>query len=132
MSERQRSRREGISMTRRMGTRAATLVLAAILVVTTSSTVRAASREELDRDARNALASLLAKNSTAKMVSEKSIAVLVFPNIVKAGFMFGGQLGDGVLLKNGQTMGYYNSFAGSYGLQAGVQVFGYALFFMND
>jgi lipid-binding SYLF domain-containing protein len=28
--------------------------------------------------------------------------------------------------------GYYNSLAGSYGLQAGVQTFGYALFFMNE
>jgi lipid-binding SYLF domain-containing protein len=51
---------------------------------------------------------------------------------VKAGFMIGGQMGDGVLMKHGKTSGYYNSVAGSYGLQAGVQVFGYALFFMND
>jgi lipid-binding SYLF domain-containing protein len=56
----------------------------------------------------------------------------VFPSIVKAGFMFGGQIGDGVLLKSGRPAGYYNSLAASYGLQAGVQVFGYALFFMND
>ena len=41
-------------------------------------------------------------------------------------------VGDGVLMKNGRSVGYYNSIAASYGLQAGVQVFGYALFFMND
>jgi len=58
--------------------------------------------------------------------------VLVFPSIVKAGFMFGGQMGDGVLMTKGRTAGYYNSLAASYGLQAGIQVFGYALFFMND
>ena len=46
--------------------------------------------------------------------------------------MFGGQMGDGVLTKKGKIAGYYNSVAASYGLQAGVQVFGYALFFMND
>jgi lipid-binding SYLF domain-containing protein len=46
--------------------------------------------------------------------------------------MFGGQLGDGVLMKGRETLGYYNSVAASYGFQAGVQVFGYALFFMND
>ncbi len=34
--------------------------------------------------------------------------------------------------KNGKTVAYYNSVAASYGLQAGVQTFGYALFFMND
>jgi lipid-binding SYLF domain-containing protein len=46
--------------------------------------------------------------------------------------MFGGQMGDGVLFKNGKVAGYYNSLAASYGFQAGLQVFGYALFFMND
>jgi len=58
--------------------------------------------------------------------------VLVFPSIVKAGFLFGGQLGEGVLFKRGKVAGYYSSVAASYGLQAGVQVFGYALFFMNE
>lgn len=97
-----------------------------------ATTAQAASREELERDADHALASLYASNTTAKMLGEKARAVLVFPNIVKAGFMFGGQLGDGVLKKDGRTAGYYNSVAASYGLQVGLQVFGYALFFMND
>jgi lipid-binding SYLF domain-containing protein len=51
--------------------------------------------------------------------------------MVKAGFMFGGQIGEGVLLKGGKPSGFYSSVAGSYGLQAGIQSFGYALFFMN-
>jgi lipid-binding SYLF domain-containing protein len=51
--------------------------------------------------------------------------------MVKAGFMFGGQMGEGVLLKGGKAAGFYSSVAGSYGLQAGIQSFGYALFFMN-
>jgi lipid-binding SYLF domain-containing protein len=46
--------------------------------------------------------------------------------------MFGGAIGEGVLMKNGKPAGYYNSVAASYGFQAGVQTFGYALFFMND
>jgi lipid-binding SYLF domain-containing protein len=110
----------------------ATALLVTAVASTTASAALAASREELERDAASALASLYAGNSAAKLVGEKAAAILVFPNIVKAGFMFGGQLGDGVLKKNGQTAGYYNSFAASYGLQAGLQVFGYALFFMND
>jgi lipid-binding SYLF domain-containing protein len=56
----------------------------------------------------------------------------VFPSILKAGFMFGGQIGDGVLFRGRRTAGYYNSVAASYGFQAGLQKFGYALFFMND
>jgi len=93
---------------------------------------QAADRDELNRDARNALRNLYASNDVAKLIAPKSTAILVFPSIVKAGFMVGGQMGDGVLLRGGLSLGYYNSIAASYGLQAGVQVFGYALFFMND
>jgi lipid-binding SYLF domain-containing protein len=92
----------------------------------------AASREELERDAAQALQSLTANNTAAGLLAQKAKAILVFPRILKAGFLFGGQVGDGVLTKNGRPAGYYNSLAASYGLQAGVQVFGYALFFMNE
>jgi lipid-binding SYLF domain-containing protein len=106
--------------------------LALMVASATGTVASAASREELDRDAANALTSLYAGNTAAKLIGENAKAVLVFPNIVKAGFMFGGQIGDGVLTKEGAISGYYNSVAASYGLQAGLQVFGYALFFMND
>src|SRR5258705_13452494 len=52
--------------------------------------------------------------------------------MVKAGYMCGGQIGEGVLLKRGTPAGYYNSVAASYGFQAGIQSFSYALFFMTD
>jgi lipid-binding SYLF domain-containing protein len=92
----------------------------------------AASRQELERDAAKALKSLYGGNRAAKLVGDKAVAVLVFPSIVKAGFMFGGQIGEGVLKKRGKTAGYYSSVAGSYGFQAGIQKYGYALFFMNS
>jgi lipid-binding SYLF domain-containing protein len=106
------------------------LMLAATALL--SAPVWAASRQEIDRDANQALRRLYASNTAAKLLGKKAKAVLVFPNMVKAGFMFGGQMGDGVLLKNGKPVGYYNSVAGSYGLQAGFQTFSYALFFMNN
>ena len=59
-------------------------------------------------------------------------AVLVFPRIVKGGFIVGGQSGDGVLLVHGHRTAYYNISAASYGLQAGGQAFSYALFFVNQ
>jgi lipid-binding SYLF domain-containing protein len=58
--------------------------------------------------------------------------ILVFPSIVKGGFIIAGQYGDGALRKEGKTVGYYRSIAASYGLQAGVQSFGYVLLFMDD
>lgn len=108
------------------------LLLAAIVVSAVAPVALAADRQKLARSADAALKSLYASNTAARLLGEKARAVLVFPNIVKAGFMFGGQIGDGALLKNGRPVGYYNSLAASYGLQAGLQVFGYALFFMND
>jgi lipid-binding SYLF domain-containing protein len=108
------------------------LLLALAISIVHAHAALAASRQELERDGAQALQSLVAKNTSARLLDEKAKAVLVFPSILKAGFMFGGQLGEGVLLKRGTPAGYYNSVAASYGLQAGAQVFGYALFFMNE
>lgn len=110
----------------------ASVFSAAFLLVAASQPSLAADRQQLARDGAAALKNLTATNSGARVLAEKAVAVLVFPSIVKAGFLIGGQLGDGVLLKNGKAVAYYRSIAGSYGLQAGAQTFGYALFFMNQ
>ena len=89
-------------------------------------------RSELDREVDAALGSLYRKNATARLLRDRAKAVLVFPHMLKAGFLFGGQIGEGALRRNGKTSAYYNSVAASYGLQAGAQRFGYALFFMTD
>jgi lipid-binding SYLF domain-containing protein len=120
------------SMISTMRPRVTALLLAAIITAATASLALAADRHKLDQSAAQALRDLTASNTAARLLAQKAKAVLVFPNIVKAGFMFGGQMGDGVLMRGGRPTGYYNSIAASYGLQAGVQVFGYALFFMND
>lgn len=88
--------------------------------------------DKINRDARSALASLYSNSPAAKSLGNNAKGILVFPNIVKGGLLVGGQYGEGALLERGMTTGYYNSVAGSYGLQAGVQSFGYALFFMTD
>jgi lipid-binding SYLF domain-containing protein len=79
-----------------------------------------------------ALKKLYARETSARLLGEKATAILVFPSILKAGFLFGGQIGEGALFKKGKTVAYYSSVGASYGLQAGVQTFGYALFFMNQ
>ena len=107
------------------------LVLALIGITGFSTSLRAASAYELQRDGKRALRQLYENNSKAAEIANQASAVLIFPNIVKAGFIFGAQGGEGVLLINGEPAGYYQTSAVSYGLQAGVQKFGYALFFMN-
>ena len=92
----------------------------------------AASASAIDRDARASLADLYKHTPGAKALGDKAVAVLVFPSIVKGGFIIAGQFGDGALRKGGKTVAYYRSLAASYGFQAGVQAFGYVLFFMDD
>jgi lipid-binding SYLF domain-containing protein len=86
----------------------------------------------LNSDGQKALNSLYAKVPAAKAIGGKAAAVLVFPKVTKAGFGIGGQYGEGVLLKGGKPVAYYNTAGLSTGLQAGAQTYGYAMFFMND
>jgi lipid-binding SYLF domain-containing protein len=83
-------------MMKRMRIQVTALLLAAIVAALTPPLALAASRQELERDAAHALKSLYANNTAARLLGQKAKAVLVFSNIVKAGFMFGGQMGDGV------------------------------------
>jgi lipid-binding SYLF domain-containing protein len=96
------------------------------------STGLADSAAELARNARAALNSLLSSNPAARVAATKAKAILVFPRIVKGGFIVAGQHGDGALLVNGKAVGFYTTVAASYGFQAGLQKFGYAMFFMTD
>jgi lipid-binding SYLF domain-containing protein len=91
------------------------------------------SAADITRDSNAALQDLYANNPEAKHLARRAKGILVFPGIVKAGFLVGAQYGSGgALFKNGRTAGYYNIIAGSYGFQAGVESFSYALFFMDD
>jgi len=97
-----------------------------------AKSARAASASEINAEVNIALQNLYNGTPGAKALSDQSVGILVFPNIVKAGFIIGGQYGDGALRKNGKSVAYYRSLAASYGLQAGVQSFGYVLFFMDN
>ncbi|MBU2098658.1 MAG: lipid-binding SYLF domain-containing protein [Gammaproteobacteria bacterium] len=94
--------------------------------------VQAQTAADLHQDAQEALALLYKSNEVAASFGDHAKAVLVFPNIVKAGLVFGGAYGEGVLMRDGATPQYYNSFTGSWGLQAGAQSYGYAVFLMTD
>ena len=92
----------------------------------------AADRAALEGDARRALQKLTSTVPAANALSKDAAAVLIFPKITKAGLGIGGQYGDGVLFKGSKAVGFYNTSGASYGLQAGAQQFGYAMFLMND
>jgi lipid-binding SYLF domain-containing protein len=95
----------------------ACLMLATVALLST----RIVSADDLTSDARRALQQLVAQNPAAAKVKSKAVAVLVFPDAVKAGFIFGAQGGKGILFVHGQPNVRYRTVAASYGLQAGVQ-----------
>lgn len=90
-----------------------------------------ATSQNIDAMSVAALDSLTRDNAAARAISAKSRAVLIFPSIVKAGLVFGGAYGEGELRHGSNVVDYYNSFTGSWGLQAGAQSYGYAVFLMN-
>ena len=112
--------------------------MAAVFAVTTAMTLGAAgvalaaSADDLNRDSAQALNKLTQTNRVAADLSHNARAILIFPNIVKAGLVFGGAYGEGTMMKGNHVTGYYNSVTGSWGLQAGAQSYGYAVFLMND
>ena len=110
----------------------ATIPMALGGVVTASRTAQAApSAREINSEVDRVLHDLFATQPKMRDLARRAVGVLVFPRILKAGFIVGGQGGNGALRVAGKTVGYYNIAAASFGLQAGAQTFSYVLFFMT-
>jgi lipid-binding SYLF domain-containing protein len=93
---------------------------------------QAATAEDLNADAAQALKTLYTTHPEAERLARTARAVLVFPKIIKAGLVFGGSYGEGVMTRSGKLSGYYNSVSASWGWQAGAESYGYVVFLMND
>jgi lipid-binding SYLF domain-containing protein len=111
---------------------ATALAMVAMTPVTMFDRAEAAGTDDINRDSDQALQLLYSTNPAAASIGRSAKAILIFPNIVKAGLVFGGAYGEGELKQAGKIDGYYNSFTGSWGLQAGAQSYGYAVFLMTN
>jgi lipid-binding SYLF domain-containing protein len=88
---------------------------------------------ELAAKSRSALNDLYRSNPAARRLGARAKGIIVFPNITKGGLMVGGMAGNGALIRNDGTIhDFYQTAGASYGFQAGIQEFGYALFLMDD
>lgn len=104
-----------------------------VAACSTNPTVATGGDPELDAKARAALKQLYIETPKARELQSRAKAVLVFPDIIKAGLIVGGESGKGVMFApDGKILGYYRARAASYGLQAGAQSFSEALFLMTD
>jgi lipid-binding SYLF domain-containing protein len=70
------------------------------------------------------------KGSTEYLKAAKG--VLIMPNITKAGFVVGGQYGQGALQVGSKTVDYYSLASGSVGFQIGAEKYDMVILFMTD
>jgi lipid-binding SYLF domain-containing protein len=115
---------------------AASLAIASTVSISTATTIPAYASppdvEQLNRDSDQALQRLYESHPSVETLSRNARAILVFPNVVKAGLVFGGAYGEGELKQGSKIDGYYNSVTGSWGFQAGIQSYGYVVLLMTD
>lgn len=92
----------------------------------------AASKEKIDQRVNKALAEFRSSVKGADAVLAKSVGVLVFPSIKKAGIGVGGEYGEGALRIGGRTVAYYSTAAASIGFQLGAQARRQILVFLDQ
>ncbi len=118
--------------TRRTFNKATFLAATTLMFSMAGASALAATADDLGKDAEQALQTLYKTRPVAETMSKNAKAILVFPKIVKAGLVFGGSYGEGVLLKGSQVAEYYNSVSASWGWQAGAESYAYVVFLMSD
>jgi len=92
---------------------------------------KAASKREID-DAVGPVLVRLQEGEFTRILAANARAILIFPRIIRGGFVFGGQYGNGAMIEAGETTGYYNIAGASFGLQIGAQSYGLAMFIMTE
>lgn len=78
-------------------------------------------RSSINERADASLNTLYKAVPAARGLIKDSKAILIFPEVLSAGFVLGVQHGDGVLRVNGKNEGYYSATGGSIGWQIGAQ-----------
>jgi lipid-binding SYLF domain-containing protein len=91
----------------------------------------AASAQEIDIKVDDALQRFEKEVGGGRSFLNKAEGLLVFPSVVKAGLVVGGEYGEGALRIGGKTADYYATAAGSFGLQLGVQAKTVILVFLD-
>jgi lipid-binding SYLF domain-containing protein len=117
---------------RRRFHQSALMAAAALALAGLAGTASAADAANLDKDSAQALQNLYKARPVAETISKTAKAILVFPKVVKAGLVFGGSYGEGVLLKGTKVTEYFNTVSASWGWQAGAESYAYVVFLMSD
>jgi len=108
------------------------ILLASLFVVLFSTTLSAKTASEIDEETNLAIQQFNEEIEGAATFLESAKGILIFPKVVKAGLVVGGEYGEGVLRVNGKNVQYYSTASASVGLQLGVQKKSVLIVFLTD
>ena len=111
---------------------AAAIMLAVTTMAGAATAGNAAGGNDIDRSVATTLEHFYGHAKGGQALVAKARGVLVFPNVIKAGFGIGGEYGEGALRIDGRQDGYYNLVSGSIGFQLGVESRSIIILFMTD
>ncbi|GAB6849741.1 YSC84-related protein [Paraburkholderia sp. A1RI_3L] len=97
-----------------------------------TASTNASKRHSIDASVDGTLSRLYQTVPGSRELVAKARGVLVFPSVIQAGFIVGGQYGEGALRVGGSSVGYYSTATGSFGLQAGAQSKAIVFLFMTQ
>jgi lipid-binding SYLF domain-containing protein len=106
--------------------------LSTLAIVGFNPLSQTAAAGSLDTDVERTLRHFHSEVRGTRELVEDAAAVLVFPNVIKAGMGIGGEYGEGVLLVRGRPVDYYNTASASFGFQLGAQSRSIIIVFMTE
>jgi lipid-binding SYLF domain-containing protein len=115
-----------------ISTVAAIIVFVLVIAPHFSQGVQARSAKEIDVSVDVALNRFKNEVPGANEFLNNAKGVLIIPNVIRVGFVIGGEYGEGALLVGGKTVDYYSVAAGSFGFQIGAQSKNIVLVFMEE
>ncbi|MFJ4288355.1 YSC84-related protein [Cupriavidus sp. NPDC089707] len=98
---------------------------------TSASKDPTAKKQEIDAGVDGALNRLYSATTGARDLAQRAQGILVFPRVISAGLVVGGEYGEGALRSKGSTVGYYSTTQASVGLTAGGQSKAIIIMFMT-
>jgi len=107
------------------------LLLGLMACLFTTPNADAASKTEINAKVKATLTTFYSQVHSGRELARKAAAILVFPEVFKAGFLVGGEYGEGAMLEHGKTTGYYSTASASVGLQLGAQMKSQIIMFMT-
>ena len=107
-------------------------VLVLLILLFSTNVAFAATAKEIDVSVEVTLERFNKEIPGAESFIKKAKGVLIFSQVIKAGFGIGGEYGEGALRIGGKTVEYYSTMAASIGFQLGAQTKSIILVFTKE